>query len=77
MQLVQNMFHTHAISFSTYISRTFIYKSLKMTPKNRIIEGENQIKGEGGSKMTQKIFEQTGLQYIFTQNLNTLCLSKT
>ena len=28
MQLVQNMFHTHAISFSAYILRTFIYKSL-------------------------------------------------
>ena len=25
-----------------------------MTPKNRIIEGKNQIKGGGGSKMTQK-----------------------
>ena len=27
----------------------------KMTPKNRIIEGKNRIKGgRGGSKMTQK-----------------------
>ena len=49
-----------------------------MTPKNRIIEGKNQIKvGEGGSKMNQKnrtsFMNDLLYKYFMTKSQGTVC----